>query len=74
MLLLIFCKGSTALHSSYFGNGVGYFGNGVAPCIISGFNCSGNECSLLQCSQHSLWSDECFGVHKAGVVCLGMKY
>ena len=67
MLLLIFSKGSTALHSSYFGNG-------IAPCIISGFNCSGNERSLLQCSQHSLWSDECFGIHKAGVVCLGMKY
>ena len=67
MLLLLYCKGSTALHNSYFGNG-------IAPYVISGFSCSGSESSLLQCSLYSLWSDECFGDHKAGVICLGKNY
>ena len=48
MLLLIFCKGSTALRNSYFGNG-------IAPYVISHFGCSGSERLLLQCSYYSNW-------------------
>ena len=60
-------QGSTALRNSYFGNG-------IAPYVIYHFSCSGSESSLLQCAQYNYWYNPCFGDHKAGVVCLGIKY
>ena len=62
--MLFFTAGSVARSNAYFGQG-------SESILASGFGCSGNEETLLQCSNRSTGIASCNHYDDAGVECVG---
>ena len=51
-----------------------YFGQGSESILASGFGCSGNEETLLQCSNRPTGIASCNHYDDAGIECVGKHY
>ena len=67
MFYLFFTAGSVVQYNAYFGQG-------SESILASGFGCSGNEETLLQCFNRPTEIASCNHYDDAGVECVGKHY